>query len=86
MPSNQNDLLARILAVSLSGLAALWATLATDDRFTGTQGSVLEERLNAVQRDLNRLPPEWVRRDVMRISDKVDELENRVDRLERDSP
>jgi len=86
VPSNQNDLLARILAVSLSGLAALWATLATDDRFTGTQGSVLEERLNAVQRDLNRLPPEWVRRDVMRISDKVDELENRVDRLERDSP
>lgn len=86
MPSNQNDLLARILAVALSGLAALWATLSSDDRFTGTQGSVLEERLNAVQRDLNRLPPEWVRRDVMRISDKVDELEDRVEELERDSP
>jgi len=82
VPSNQNDLLARILAVALSGLAALWASFATQDRFTGSQGSVLEERLNAVQRDIDRLPPEWLRRDIMRVSDKVDELEHRVEALE----
>ena len=76
---NQNDLLARILAVLLSGLAAIWATFSTQDRFTGTEGEVLEERVNGIRRDLDRLPPDWLQRDVNELKRRVEALEDERD-------
>ena len=69
------DLLARILAVIMAGVSALYASVASDDRFTGADGEVLTERVRRLERDVENLPPVWLREDIQEIKQRLRKLE-----------
>ena len=73
-----SDLLARILAVLLSGIAMVWGSWSSQDRFTGSEGKVLEERIRQLERRVDGLPPGY-------LLDDLEEIEDRLKELERES-
>jgi polyhydroxyalkanoate synthesis regulator phasin len=74
---NQNDLIARVLAVLLSGLAAVWASINSQDRFTGSDGKVLDAKIEGLRRDVDKLPPAWLQREINELERRVAALEER---------
>ena len=72
---SESDLLARILAVLLSGLAMVWGSWNSQDRFTGSEGRVLEERIRQLERRVDGLPPNYLLDDIEEINERLKELE-----------
>ena len=70
-----NDLLARILAVLLSGIAMVWGSWNSQDRFTGSEGRVLQEKVRQLENRVDKLPPSHLLDDLRRIEDRLKELE-----------
>lgn len=72
---SESDLLARILAVLLSGIAMVWGSWNSQDRFTGSEGKVLEERVRQLERRVDNLPPSHLLDDLKEIESRLKELE-----------
>lgn len=70
-----NDMLARIGAVIGSCLVLIFSYLQSMDRFTGAEGEVLAVRVDRLERDVQGLPPEWLRRDLERIEQRLERIE-----------
>lgn len=77
MEDSTNDLLARILAVVLSGIAMLWGSWNTQDRFTGSEGKVLEERVRQLEKRVDLLPPAYLLQEIQEINKRLDRLEGK---------
>lgn len=72
-----NDLLARILAVLLSGIAMVWGSWNSQDRFTGSEGRVLQEKVRQLENRVDKLPPEHLLEDIEEINLRLKELERK---------
>ena len=72
-----NDLLARILAVLLSGVAMVWGSWNSQDRFTGSEGRVLQEKVRQLENRVDKLPPEHLLEDIEEINLRLKELERK---------
>ena len=69
-----NDLLARILAVLLSGIAMVWGSWNSQDRFTGSEGKVLQEKVRQLEKRVDKLPPEHLLKEIRDIEDRLKEI------------
>ncbi len=72
-----NDLLARILAVLLSGIAMVWGSWNSQDRFTGSEGRVLQEKVRQLENRVDKLPPSHLLEDIEEINLRLKELEKK---------
>lgn len=72
-----NDLLARILAVLLSGIAMVWGSWNSQDRFTGSEGRVLQEKVRQLENRVDKLPPSHLLEDIEEINLRLKELERK---------
>jgi hypothetical protein len=52
------------------------------DRFTGTEGRALEARVTELERKVDKLPPVELRIEVRLLRNDLNNLEERLDRLE----
>ena len=74
-----NDMLARVLAVILTGVSMAYASFTSSDRFTGTQGAVHDQRLQHLEEQVRQLPPEWLRRDLVKIEQRLERIEGHME-------
>ena len=72
-----NDLLARILAVLLSGIAMVWGSWNSQERFTGSEGRVLQEKVRQLENRVDKLPPSHLLEDIEEINLRLKELERK---------
>ena len=66
------------LAVLLSGIAMVWGSWSSQDRFTGSEGKVLQERIRQLENRVDKLPPGYLLEELHELERKVEELERRA--------
>ena len=83
MSTPDSNQLTRVWAAILASifLSGGYTALSSSDRFTGSDGARLDERLKIVEHTYKNLPPQWLVKDVHNLSVDVEKLKSEVSRL-----